>query len=261
MGTHLAALLVTALGYWVAARYADDQRFAFGTGKVGDLAAFASAIGLGLSAGFIAFEAVSRLIEPVPIRFTEAIFVAAIGLAVNLASAWLLGGHDHHHHGHAHDHHDHHEHEHEHGHGHAHGEDQNLKAAYMHVLADVLTSVLAIAALLAGRYAGWIWMDALVAILGAGVIAWWSVGLLRRTAMSLLAADAPASIKRAVRGELERSGEHVVDLHLWSVGPGHYAVSTCILAHKPVEPETLNARLVALDGISHATVEVRRCCA
>lgn len=259
MGTHLAALSIAALGYWVAQRLADDPRFAFGTGKVGDLAAFASAIGLGFSAVFIAWEAFERLVSPVAIRFEEAMLVAAIGLVVNLASAWILGG-EHHHpahgeHGHAHQ--DSHG---DHDHGPGGHRDHNLKAAYMHVLADALTSILAIAALLAGLFAGWVWMDAAVALLGAGVIAWWSWGLLRRTSLSLLGADTPDGLEDAVRKELLATGREVADLHLWSVGPGHFAVSACVVSHEPADPVSINERIRAVPGVSHATIEVRRCC-
>ena len=260
MGTHLAALSIAALGYWVAQRLSGDQRFAFGTGKVGDLAAFASAIGLGLSAAFIAWEAFERLVSPVAIRFEEAMLVAAIGLVVNLASAWILGG-EHHHHPHGsggeHGHHRSHS---DHPQSHDGHEDHNLKAAHMHVLADALTSILAIVALLTGRFAGWIWMDAAVALLGAGVIAWWAWGLLRRTSLSLLGADAPDGLEQAVQDELASSGREVADLHLWSVGPGHFAVSACVVCHEPADPVSLNEKIRAIPGVSHATIEVRRCC-
>ena len=201
MASHAAALSVAALAYRFARTHAHDPRFAFGTGKVGELAGFASAVVLGVVALLIGYESVLRLIDPRQIQFGQAIGIAALGLVVNLASAALLhqGGHDHAHgrahghghgHGHAHDHdhnHDHnhdHDHDHEH-HGDAHGHhDSNLRAAYLHVLADALTSVLAIAALLAGRFLGLTWMDPLIGIAGAVVIAHWSIGLMRSSAPS-----------------------------------------------------------------------------
>lgn len=249
MGTHVAALGVSVLAYRLASRYADDPRFAFGTGKFGDLAGFASAIALGLTAVLIAAEALERLRAPVPIAFGEALAVAVIGLAVNLGSAWLLGGDG----GHAHDHHGHGAH----GHSHAHGaEDHNLRAAYLHVLADALTSVLAILSLLAGPYLGWLWLDPAVAALGAVVIAVWSVGLVRRTALALLDADAPPDLARRVREAIETGGDRVSDLRLWRIGPGRYALVLAVASPEPRPCEAYRARLAGLPMLRHVTVEV-----
>jgi cation diffusion facilitator family transporter len=223
MGTHLVALTVSGLAYWTARRYADDPRFTFGTGKVGDLVAFASAIGLGLTSVLIAAEAFERLAAPRPIAFREALAVALVGLAVNLASAWLLRGSHHHHYDHAQ----------EHGHAHDHGEDHNLRAAYIHVVADALTSVLAMVALLAGARFGWNWLDPAVALLGAAVIAVWAWGLGKRTALALLDADAPAELRQEIVCAIEREEARISDLHLWRLAPGRYGLILSLVSHGP----------------------------
>lgn len=278
MGTHVAALGVSVLAYHLARRYADDPRFAFGTGKFGDLAGFASAIALGLTAALIAAEAFERLRAPVPIAFGEALAVAVLGLAVNLASAWLLGhghggdGHHHEGHGHARAHAEHGHAHNRHGHGHAHrtetheqasalgapaaAEDNNLRAAYLHVLADALTSVLAILSLLAGSHLGWSWLDPAVAALGAAVIAVWSVGLVRRTALALLDADAPPGLARQVRDAIETNGDRVSDLRLWRVGPGGYALIVVVASSAPRSCDAYRARLDGMPMLRHVTVEV-----
>jgi cation diffusion facilitator family transporter len=259
MATHAAALSITALAYGYARRHAHDPRFAFGTGKLGDLAGFASAIVLALVALLIGWESVTRLSAPVPIRFDEAIAVAAIGLVVNLASAWLLHGggahvHNHdrhgaHHHGHDHDGH--------HGrHRHA-APDHNLRSAYLHVLADALTSVLAIVGLLAGRFFGWDWMDPLMGLVGAAVIARWSWGLLRDSGMVLLDAVPDRHLAEAMRERLEIDGDRVTDLHLWRVGPGHNAAVVALVSDRPAAPDHYKARLAGLPHLSHVTVELQ----
>ncbi|MBI3703657.1 MAG: CDF family Co(II)/Ni(II) efflux transporter DmeF, partial [Rhizobiales bacterium] len=175
MSTHAGALAIAALAYRFARHHARDPRFTFGTGKVGELAAFTSALILAMIALAIGYEAAMRLVAPVPIDFEPATWLAVVGLAVNLASAWLLFDEDHQH---AHAHHDHdHDDDHEHGHHHHHAHDSNLRAAYVHVLADAMTSVLAIVALLAGWFYGWVWMDPAMALVGVCVILSWSVGL------------------------------------------------------------------------------------
>ncbi len=252
MATHAGALTITAVAYAYARRHARDERFAFGTGKMGELAGYTSAVVLAVVALMIAFESALRLTAPVPIRFDEAIAVAALGLLVNIASAWLL--HDGGHHDHGHDHHhghddDHHRHDHH---------DHNLRAAYFHVLADALTSVLAIAGLLAGRFYGWLWMDALMGIVGAVVIARWSWSLLRGSGAVLLDARADASLAGKVRALLERDGDRIADLHLWRVGPGHMALIVSLVSAKPQAPTLYKARLAALPGLSHVTVEVHQ---
>jgi cation diffusion facilitator family transporter len=233
MATHAGALTIAALAYLYARRHVHDGRFAFGTGKLGDLAAYTSAIVLALIALLIGYESVLRLAAPVAIRFDEAIAVAVLGLIVNLASAWLL--HDSGHHGHE-LHRDHHGVEdHDHGHRHVHDHrDHNLRAAYLHVLA--LTSILAIAGLLAGRVYGWFWMDPLMGIVGALVIARWSWGLLRDAGAVLLDAVPDGTLPEKIRCMLERGGDRVADLHLWRVGPGHLG-SSC-----PSCPISLNRR-------------------
>ncbi|MXP29853.1 CDF family Co(II)/Ni(II) efflux transporter DmeF [Porphyrobacter algicida] len=258
MATHAGALGVAAFAYWFARRHADNPRFTFGTGKVGDLAGFASALVLAIFAVGIAVESIQRIFSPLAIAYTEAIWIAVLGLLVNLASAWLLGadhhhGHDHGHgHGHEHEAHNHHDHDHAHA-------DNNLRSAYFHVLADALTSVLAIAALLAGRYLGWAWMDAAMGIVGALVIARWSWTLLRDTAAVLVDADAGTERYSEVREALEDGDTAVGDLHIWRIGPGKYAVIASVIAADPASPEQYAARLAVHAEYVHITVEVHRC--
>ncbi|MGZ3129267.1 CDF family Co(II)/Ni(II) efflux transporter DmeF [Pseudomonas aeruginosa] len=211
MSTHAGALLISALAYRYARRHAHDPRFSFGTGKLGDLAGFASAIALAIVALLIAFESVQRLLAPVPIHFSQAMGVAIIGLAVNLLSAWLLRD-EHHHASHGHD------------HDHAHGHDNNLRAAYLHVVADALTSVLAIAALLLVSVFGWVWADPLMGVVGALVILRWSWSLIREVSLVLLDAQPAHDDKAArIRAQLEDDGVELFDLHIWQIAPGRYA--------------------------------------
>jgi cation diffusion facilitator family transporter len=247
MSTHAAALAIAALAYRFARTHAQDPRFSFGTGKLGELAAFASAVILGLIALLIAYESVIRLFAPVAIRFDEAMLVAAIGLAVNLASAWLLRpAHDHEH---AHDHH---------GHSHA-AHDSNVRAAFAHVLADALTSVLAIVALLGGRLFGWVWLDAAIGIVGAAVIARWSYGLIRSSGAVLLDTVPDPALAAAIRSRLEVGDDQLGDLHLWRLGPGHAGVIASIVSDRPQEPDAYKRRLAGIAGLSHVTIEVHRC--
>jgi cation diffusion facilitator family transporter len=259
MSTHAAALAISALAYRFARVHAHSPRFSFGTGKVGELAGFSSALILALIALLIGYESVMRLIDPVPIRFNEATLVAFIGLAVNLASAWLLFDKDHHHHDH--DDHDaaHGAHDHDHDHDRGHGADTNIRAAYLHVLADVLTSVLAIAALLGGRFYGWAWLDPLIGVVGALVIARWSWGLLRTSGAVLLDAVPSARLIDTLRERLEIEGDRVTDLHLWRLGPGHAGVTAAIVSDHPQAPAAYKARLAGIEGLSHVTVEVHAC--
>jgi cation diffusion facilitator family transporter len=258
MATHAAALGVATLAYRYAKLHATNPRFTFGTGKVGELAGFASAVSLAIVALLIAWESAQRLLHPQSIAFTQAGGIAVVGLIVNLASAWLLR-HDHEHE-HEHDHeHDHdHEHEHEHDHDHAQHGDTNLRAAYVHVMADALTSVLAIAGLVAGRYLGWIWMDAVIGILGAIVITHWSIGLARNAARSLLDSHDDQPLEDAVRQRLRSMDPDLVirDLHLWRIGPGHYALSVSLRAAQPLAVAQYKARLADLKALSHVTLEV-----
>lgn len=257
MATHAGALGVAAFAYWFARRHAANPRFAFGTGKVGDLAGFASALVLAIFAIGIAVESVQRLVNPSTIAYTQAIWIAVLGLAVNLASAWLLGADHHHGHGHGHGHGDHAQHGHDH-HDHAHA-DNNLRSAYFHVLADALTSVLAIVALLAGRYLGWAWMDAAMGLVGAIVIARWAWTLLRDTSAVLVDAEAGGERYDEVREALEDGDAALGDLHIWRIGPGKYAVIASLVAARPLRPEEYAARLAVHSEYVHVTVEVHRC--
>ncbi|MBP1859713.1 CDF family Co(II)/Ni(II) efflux transporter DmeF [Rhizobium herbae] len=276
MSTHAGAMLITALAYLYARRQASNPRFTFGTGKLGDLAGFASAIVLALIAMLIGWESLLRLANPVAISFSQAIAVAVAGLAVNLISAFLLrddhqhhghshAGHSHHgHHASGHDHHDHGNHDHDHGshshHDHAvqsRGADNNLRSAYLHVMADALTSVLAIVALVAASIYGWLWLDPLMGIVGALVIAHWSWGLIRQTGLILIdATDAVTGLQAEIRQRIETQGETITDLHVWQVGPGHNAAIVAIATSSPHPPAFYKEKLAALSGLSHLTVEV-----
>lgn len=256
MATHAAAIGIAAFAYRFARTHAQDRRFSFGTGKVGDLAAFASAVILGLVAILIAYESVSRLFSPVAIRFGEATIVAMIGLAVNLVSAWLLldRDHDHSSHDHSHDHGHHRDHHHHHG-----AHDLNLRGAYLHVLADAFTSVMAIVALLAGRYFGWSWLDPVIGIVGALVIAQWASGLIRSSAATLLDTIPDTELEFGIRARLETGSDRISDLHLWRVGPGHHAAIVSLVTQNPQAPAFYKKRLAALTGLSHVTIEVEAC--
>ena len=260
MMTHAGALTIAALAYLYARRHARDPGFSFGTGKIGDLASFGSAIILAVVALLVGYESLVRLYSPVVIRYDEAIAIAVIGLAVNIASAWLLGGDHGHAHGydHAHDHHDHAHEDHAHDHGHLH-RDHNLHAAYFHVLADAATSVLAIAALLAGRYYGLNWLDPVMGIVGALLIGRWSIKLMRNAGAVLTDAVPDQGLADSIRRRLEIGDDKVADLHLWRLGPGHTAVVVTIVSDQPQEPQHYKERLAGLPSLSHVTVEVQRC--
>lgn len=277
MSTHASALLISALAYLFARKQAHNPRFTFGTGKLGDLAGFASAIILALIAVLMAWESLLRLSNPVPIGFAQAIAVAVIGLAVNLASAWLLagGGHDHHahgHHGHAghaghahhahHAHHGHHHHDHGDHSGHDHhgkAGDNNIRAAYLHVIADALTSVLAIAALTLGSLYGWLWLDPLMGIVGGLVIANWSWSLMKSSGGVLLdVVPEGESLPGEIREAIETEDDRITDLHVWQVGPGHHAAIVAVVTSQPRDPAFYKGRLSALEELSHVTVEVTR---
>ncbi|HWT41823.1 MAG TPA: CDF family Co(II)/Ni(II) efflux transporter DmeF [Sphingopyxis sp.] len=250
MATHAGALGIAAIAYAYAKRHAYGRRYSFGTGKVGDLAGFASALVLGIVALGIAFESVTRLLDPRPVAFTEATIIAVIGLGVNIVSALLLG------HGHGSSH--------GHGHGHGHGEtdahehhherDNNLRSAYLHVVADALTSVLAIAALLGGRYLGWVWLDPLMGIVGSIVIAVWAVSLMRDTGAVLLDAT-DAAIESEIRALVEGPGDATItDLHVWRVGPGAHSAIISVVG---TTRETICQRVAPVHEIEHLTVEIR----
>jgi cation diffusion facilitator family transporter len=246
MATHAAALGIAAAAYLFARRQARSSRFAFGTGKFGDLAAFSSAIILAMIAVQIAYESAVRLVHPVPIAYGESILVAALGLGVNLVSAWLLRD----------------DHDHSHSHGHSHGHhhrDNNLRAAYVHVLADAATSILAILALVTAMFLQWVWADPAVGIVGSLVIASWAYGLIRDSGAVLLDVSADKTIETVIRDRLETKGDRVTDLHLWQVGPGHRAAVISIVSDNPLPPATYKRRLGGLRGLSHVTVEVEIC--
>lgn len=251
MSTHAAALGISGLAYFYARRHAHDRRFAFGTAKLGDLAAFASAVVLAMIAGLIAYESVVRLTQPVAIAYTEAMAIAAIGLGVNLLSAWLLRDDHEHHHG-AHDHEDR-------DHHHGHHSDNNLRAAYLHVLADASTSVLAIVGLALAAAFGWIWIDPVVALIGSAVIATWSYGLIRDAGGVLLDVVPDRETEHAIRDRLEIDGDRIADLHLWQVGPGHRAAVISLVTHDARPPSFYKARLAGVGRLSHVTIEVLGC--
>ena len=353
MSTHAGALLLAALAYAYARKYAHDRSFTFGTGKFGDLAGYTSAIVLAMIALLIAYEAVERLLHPVAIDFNEAIPIAVLGLAVNIASAWLLSGGHHHHHGHDHGHghahgrdHDHAEppwlvtfdarrlavavfedgvpprfrimaeagslpdasdltietirpdgsrqlftfadkggylesrdeipepHEfvarialaqagardltfEEHDHGAAHHRDNNMRAAIIHVMADAAVSVLVIAGLLLARAFGWLWMDPLAGLVGAAVIANWSIALIRDTGGILLDRMPDRRIAEKVRTTVESEGDRVTDLHLWRLGPGHLGAIVCVATATAREAAHYRQRLACFADLSHVTVEVQ----
>jgi cation diffusion facilitator family transporter len=265
MSTHAGALTIAALAYRFARRHARDARFTFGTGKLGELAAFASAVILAMIAAAIGYEAVMRLAAPITIHFREAIPLAVVGLAVNLLSAWLLFDSDHHH-SHAQDkkdghdrHHDRHHHDHDHDARHHGGHDSNLRAAYVHVLADALTSVLAIVALSCGLAFGWVWMDPLMALVGVAVILSWSFGLMRTAGTVLLDMVPDRHLAGHIRKHLEVDGDRVCDLHLWRLGPGHVGLIAAVVSDHPQAPSFYKARLDGIAGLSHITIEVHRC--
>ncbi len=246
MGTHVAALGISLFAYGYARRHADDPRYSFGTGKVSSLAGFASAVALAVVALMMGAESVQRLLSPQTIHFDEAILVASVGLAVNLLSAWLLrDDHSHHHHGHDEPHHHH---------------DHNLRAAYLHVLADALTSLLAIVALLCGRALGWVWMDALMGIVGALVIAKWGLDLIRETGGVLLDGTPDRELETNIRDAIEADADNrIADLHLWRIGPNRCAAIVALVTHQPRDPEHYKALVRDLHGLAHVTVEVNRC--
>ena len=256
MGTHVTALAIAGLAYLFARRHSHDARFSLGTGKFGELAAFASAVILGMIALGIGYESVLRLVNPVAIHFREAIPIAALGLCVNLASAWLLReSHDH---GHAHDHR-----AHEHsaaGNIHdAHHRDTNYRAAYVHVVADALTSVLTIAGLSAAWAFGWTFMDPVVGLIGMTVIASWALTLIRTAGGVLLDTVPDPELAQSIRKRIETNGDRLTDLHLWQLGPGHAAVMASVVSDRPQAPAVYKRRLEDLAGLSHVTIEVNAC--
>jgi cation diffusion facilitator family transporter len=255
MSTHAGAMLIAVLAYRFARRHAGNPRFTFGTGKLGDLAGFASAVLLALVALLIGWESLVRLTQPIHIDFNQAIAVAVVGLGVNLVCAWLLKDDHAHHHHHGHEHH----HSNDEHHAPGKGRDNNLRAAYLHVLADALTSVLAILALLLGRSYGWSWADPAMGVVGALVIARWSWGLIRDSGSVLLDAAAEGQdVRQEIREAMAPTGSQVTDLHVWQVGPGHFAAIVSLMAREPREPAHYKALLAHIHELSHVTVEVQR---
>lgn len=252
MGTHVAAFMITIFAYRYSRAHAHDQTFAFSSGKVGVLGAFASSVALSVVALIMLIESGERLLHPLVIHFNEAIAIAGFGLFINLISALLLKGR----HDHDHPHPDHHHH-HEHGHGH---HDHNLKAAYVHVIADALTSVLAIIALVLGKYYGWQWLDPVMGIVGALIITRWAYLLVKETSPILLDESIGADYSRAIIDRIESDADNrIADLHIWRVAPNHFAVIISLVTHHPQPPEYYKALLKDFRKLSHITVEVTRC--
>jgi cation diffusion facilitator family transporter len=251
MSTHVTAFLITAIAYYFTRRHASNERFSFGTGKIGVLGGFASAVVLSVVALLMAGESVHRIFVPLSIHFNEAISIACLGLVVNLVCAFLLKDDPHHHHyddG---------------GHEHLgqHHHDLNLRAAYLHVLADAFTTLLAIIALTCGKFFGWSWLDPVVGIVGSGVVFSWAYGLLRDTSGLLLdrtpvSSDLPEEIRRAI----ESDGDSLVtDLHVWQVGTGKFAAIVSIVAHEPKSSDTYRELLREHEELVHVTIETRQC--
>ena len=245
MSTHVIAFLITALAYYFARRHAANERFSFGTGKIGVLGGFASAVVLSIVAFLMAGESTRRLFLPLTIHFNEAIGIACLGLLVNVGCAFLLSGAHHH----------------DHESGGAHHHDLNLRAAYLHVLADAFTSLLAILALTGGKFFGWSWLDPVVGLVGSVVVFSWAYNLLRDTSGILLdrtpaSSDLPDEIRRAV----ESDGDSIVtDLHVWQVGAGKFAAIVSIVAHEPRPSDYYRALFRAHDELVHVTIETQHC--
>ncbi len=255
MGTHAAAFCITLFAYRYANKHAENRRFSFGTGKVSVLGGYTSAIALGIVALLMFVESVHRLFNPESIQFNEAIMVAFIGLAVNVASMFLIGDH-HHDHGHSHDHHHSHGHSHdEHHHDHGHHHDHNLRAAYMHVLADALTSVLAIIALFLGKLYGWNWLDAAMGMVGAVVIGKWTFNLISQTSPILLDENIDENYQQAIVNELEPEAT-VTDLHIWKVTGHHYSAAITVESNSQLTAEEFKQKLAKFDKIKHLTLEL-----
>jgi cation diffusion facilitator family transporter len=256
MASHVGALGLTAFAYAYARRHAGDARYTFGTGKIGALAGYSSALLLGVVAFWMAWESFQRLLAPVPIHYTEAMAVAVLGLVVNLASAWLLDDHDLHD---DHSHNDHHGHIESPGRGAEHV-DHNLRAAYLHVLADALTSVLAIVALGGGLLFGWRFLDPVMGLVGAAVVSRWAWHLGHDSARMLLDAEDHCETAARVRKLIEAQPDHeLADLHVWRVGPASRACIVSVVSHAPRPAEHYRGLLAKIPGLDHVTVEVNRC--
>ncbi len=246
MASHTAALGIAVFAYVYARRRAHDGRFSFGTGKVNALAGFTGAILLAVFSAIMAWESTVRFFNPVTIVFDQAIFVAVLGLVVNAVSAAILGAQHQHGHEEHHARHDHHDH--------------NLRAAYFHVLADALTSLTAIVALLAGKYFGLNWMDPIMGIVGSVLVSKWSWGLLRESGRILLDFQAPAAVRQEMRDAIElHSEDRIADLHVWSIGPGLHAAELLIVSQNPQSPEHYKSLMPQSAGLVHISVEIHHC--
>ncbi len=247
MSTHVTAFLITAIAYYLARRHASNTRFSFGTGKIGVLGGFASAVVLSVVALLMAGESVHRMFAPLAIHFNEAIGIACLGLVINLTCAFLLKDDPKHHESHS--------------HGGGHDHDLNLRAAYLHVLADAFTTFLAILALTGGKFFGWAWLDPVVGLVGSGVVFSWAYSLLRDTSGILLdyspsSSDLPEEIRRAV----ENDGDSLVtDLHVWQVGTGKFAAIVSIVAHEPKSSDDYRELLRQHEELVHVTIETQHC--
>lgn len=250
MGTHAAAFCITLFTYSYARKHASSNRFSFGIGKVGVLGGYTSAIALGIVAIIMLAESIHRLLSPIEIQFNQSILVAIIGLIVNIASMFILG---HEHHGH--DHSDQHSHEHDHHNGH----DHNLKAAYFHVLADALTSVLAICALLVGKFLGWYWLDPIMGVVGAVIITKWALGLMRQTSPILLDENIDKEYQLEIINTIDDEHTKVTDIHIWKISADHYSASIALCTTTDANVETFKHSLNKFDKLSHLTIEVNYC--
>jgi cation diffusion facilitator family transporter len=241
MATHVAAFGIAVFAYRYARRHAHNPRYTFGTGKVTILGGYTSAVVLGVTALTIAIESINRFVQPVTIQFNQAIVIAVLGLLVNLVSAWLLQD-DHHHNHHHHDH------------------DRNLKAAYIHVVTDTLTSILAIIALFAGKYLGWIWLDAAMGLVGAGVIFKWAYDLVRDTGAILLDGSIDKQTKLDIMTAIEADADNrITDLHVWYIGENRWSATISLITHFPRSPEYYKNLLQGISSLTHILVEVNQC--
>ncbi|MFO7922590.1 MAG: CDF family Co(II)/Ni(II) efflux transporter DmeF [Bacteroidales bacterium] len=262
MASHAVALAINVFAYVYARRHAHDEKFSFGTGKVNALGGFTGAVLLAVFALMMAWESINRILDPVEIAFDQAILVAVIGLVVNGASVLILGYRHNHNHGHDGQYHPKHD-----GHKYTnyepgdqqHKHDHNLRSAYLHVLADTLTSLLAIFALLAGKYIGVIWMDPAMGIVGAILVSKWSLGLLHATSAVLLDRQGPEYIQTQIRQSIEDDNNRVADLHLWSISPNMYGVIISVVTDDPKGPEHYKEMIPSNPGLAHVTVEVNEC--
>ena len=245
MASHAAALSISAYAYCFARKRAHDRSFSFGTGKINSLGGYTGAILLLLFAIIMVYESIHRLLKPEDILYNQAILVAVIGLIINGASMFILG-HDEHHHGHDH-----------HGHDH-HGHDHNLRAAYLHVLADTLTSFLAIIALLASKFYGWNWMDPIMGIIGAVLITKWSIGLLKQSGNVLMDRQGPDLLIESVETAIKSTPNtpEIVDLHIWSIGPNIYSAAITVVSNKEINVGLIKSEMQKISGIAHTTVEI-----